>query len=106
MPGDELFEGAMVVSHKSTSYYDDLTWAAAWLNLATNDFAYFNDAFRLVFYWFTIMTSVHREQPLAASQIVSRLLVLEHAQHHSNIRIHNVLLSFILQVVRYALRFN
>ena len=48
-PGDELFSGAMVAKYNGTSYYDDLTWAAAWLKLATNDSAYLTDAFRSVF---------------------------------------------------------
>ena len=47
-PGDELFQGAMVASYNSTSYNDDLTWAAAWLNLATQDPAYLSDAYRSV----------------------------------------------------------
>lgn len=49
VPGDELFQGAMVATYNSTSYFDDLTWAAAWLNLATNDSAYLTDAYRLAF---------------------------------------------------------
>ena len=48
-PGDEMFLGAMVATYNSTSYYDDLTWAAAWLNLATEDPAYLSDAYRSVF---------------------------------------------------------
>ena len=48
VPGDELFSGAMVATFNSTSYNDDLTWAAAWLNMATSDPAYLNDAYRSV----------------------------------------------------------
>lgn len=48
VPGDELFQGAVVATYNSTSYLDDLTWAAAWLNVATDDPAFLNDAFRLV----------------------------------------------------------
>ena len=46
LPGDEMFQGAMVATYNSTSHYDDLTWAAAWLNQATQDPAYLNDAYR------------------------------------------------------------
>ena len=45
VPGDEFFKGAMVATYNSTSYYDDLTWAAAWLSQATQDPAYLNDAY-------------------------------------------------------------
>ena len=45
-PADELFSGAMLGTFNSTSYYDDLTWAAAWLNMATGDSAYLSDAYR------------------------------------------------------------
>ena len=34
MPGDEFFQGAMVATYNSTSYRDDMTWAA------TNDSLY------------------------------------------------------------------
>ena len=47
-PGDELFRGAMFATFNSTSWTDDLTWAAAWLNVATGDPAYLNDAYRSV----------------------------------------------------------
>ncbi len=46
LPGDELFEGAMLATYNSTSYLDDLAWAASWLNMATGDPAYLNDAYR------------------------------------------------------------
>ena len=46
LPGDELFDGAMLATYNSTSYLDDLTWAAAWLNMATGDPAYQDDAYR------------------------------------------------------------
>ena len=46
LPGDELYEGAMLATYNSTSYLDDLTWAAAWLNMATGDSAYLDDAYR------------------------------------------------------------
>lgn len=48
LPADELFQGAMIGTYNSTSYLDDLTWAAAWLNLATGDEAYLTDAYRCV----------------------------------------------------------
>lgn len=50
LPGDELFRGAMFATFNSTSWADDLTWAAAWLNVATGDPAYLNDAYRSVSY--------------------------------------------------------
>ena len=46
LPGDEMFSGAMIATYNSTSYLDDLTWAAAWLNMATGDPAYRDDAYR------------------------------------------------------------
>ena len=46
LPGDEMYQGAMVATFNSTSYLDDLAWAAAWLNMATGDPAYLNDAYR------------------------------------------------------------
>ena len=48
LPADELFQGAMIGTYNSTSYLDDLTWAAAWLNMATGDEAYLTDAYRCV----------------------------------------------------------
>lgn len=48
LPADELFQGAMLGTYNSTSYRDDLTWAAAWLNMATGDPAYLTDAYRQV----------------------------------------------------------
>ena len=35
----------MVYWYNSTSYRDDLTWAAAWLYKATNDPGYLSDAY-------------------------------------------------------------
>ncbi|KAL3150937.1 hypothetical protein ABBQ32_000684 [Trebouxia sp. C0010 RCD-2024] len=46
LPGDEFFKGAMLATFNSTSWADDLTWAAAWLNVATGDPAYLSDAYR------------------------------------------------------------
>ncbi|KAL3140940.1 hypothetical protein ABBQ32_005469 [Trebouxia sp. C0010 RCD-2024] len=46
VPGDELFQGAMLATYNSTSWADDLTWAAAWLNIATGNPAYLTDAYR------------------------------------------------------------
>ena len=46
VPGDELFRGALLATYNSTSWADDLTWAAAWLNIATGDPAYLRDAYR------------------------------------------------------------
>jgi len=46
LPGDELYDGAMLATYNSTSYLDDLAWAAGWLNMATGDSAYLNDAYR------------------------------------------------------------
>lgn len=45
-PADELFHGAMIGTYNSTSYRDDLAWAAAWLYKATNDSKYEHDAYR------------------------------------------------------------
>ncbi|KAK9828913.1 hypothetical protein WJX72_002766 [[Myrmecia] bisecta] len=45
-PPDEVFRGAMVFQYNSTSYRDDLAWAASWLYKATNDKAYLTDAYR------------------------------------------------------------
>lgn len=40
----QVFLGSMVGQYNSTSYFDDLAWAAAWLFKATKDPAYLNDA--------------------------------------------------------------
>ena len=40
----QVFNGSMVYWYNSTSYYDDLTWAAAWLWKATGDPGYYSDA--------------------------------------------------------------
>lgn len=40
----QMFHGSMVGYYNSTSYYDDLAWAAAWLYKATLDPAYLTDA--------------------------------------------------------------
>lgn len=59
-PADEVFSGAMIGTYNSTSLLDDLTWAAAWLNLATADPAYLADAYRYGRYTFhpiTVVTS-------------------------------------------------
>ena len=60
LPGDEVFRGAMVATYNSTSIYDDLTWAAAWLNLATKDPAYLADAYRSVSCAFVVLHTVFR----------------------------------------------
>ncbi len=46
LPPDELYAGAMLATFNSTSYLDDLAWAAAWLYQATGDAAYLSDAYR------------------------------------------------------------
>lgn len=48
LPADELFQGAMIGTYNSTSYYDDLAWGAAWLFKATGDPYYGNQADRCV----------------------------------------------------------
>lgn len=40
----QYFNGSMVGFYNSTSYFDDLTWAAAWLYKATRDPGYLSDA--------------------------------------------------------------
>ena len=60
LPGDELFRGAMIATYNSTSYNDDLAWAAAWLHLATNNSVYLNDAYRWVFFDFTVFELCQR----------------------------------------------
>ena len=47
-PAVQAFNGSMVYWYNSTSYRDDLTWAAAWLYKATGDSGYLSDAY---FYW-------------------------------------------------------
>ena len=42
----QAFNGSMVYWYNSTSYYDDLAWAAAWLFKATNDPGYKADAYK------------------------------------------------------------
>ena len=44
----QAFNGSMVYWYNSTSYRDDLTWAAAWLYKATGDSGYLSDAY---YYW-------------------------------------------------------
>lgn len=41
----QAFNGSMVYWFNSSSYYDDLAWAAAWLWKATGDPGYESDAF-------------------------------------------------------------
>lgn len=41
----QAFNGSMVYWYNSTSYRDDLTWAAAWLYKATGDSGYLSDAY-------------------------------------------------------------
>ncbi|KAK9785109.1 hypothetical protein WJX73_003901 [Symbiochloris irregularis] len=43
-PVDQVFKGSMVGFYNSTSYFDDLAWAAAWLYKATRDPEYLSDA--------------------------------------------------------------
>jgi len=45
-PADQVFRGAAVAQYNSTSYRDDLTWAAAWMYRATQDRAYLDDAYK------------------------------------------------------------
>lgn len=45
-PADVVFKGSAVGLYNSTSYRDDLTWAAAWMNKATGDRAYLDDAYK------------------------------------------------------------
>jgi endoglucanase len=45
-PADVVFKGSAVGLFNSTSYRDDLTWAAAWMNRATGDRAYLDDAYK------------------------------------------------------------
>lgn len=45
-PADVVFKGSAVGLYNSTSYRDDLTWAAAWMNRATGDRAYLDDAYK------------------------------------------------------------
>lgn len=40
----QVFLGSMVGFYNSTSFYDDLAWAASWLYKATQDPAYLSDA--------------------------------------------------------------
>ena len=47
-PAVQAFNGSMVYWYNSTSYRDDLTWAAAWLYKATSDPGYLSDAY---YYW-------------------------------------------------------
>lgn len=44
----QAFNGSMVYWYNSTSYRDDLTWAAAWLYKATGDKDYLSNAYK---YW-------------------------------------------------------
>ena len=44
-PKMQAFNGSMVYWYNSTSYRDDLTWAAAWLFKATADPGYLADAY-------------------------------------------------------------
>ena len=43
-PVDVYFNGSAVGYYNSTSFYDDLAWAAIWLYKATNDPGYLADA--------------------------------------------------------------
>ena len=45
-PPDRIFNGAAVAQYNSTSYRDDLAWAAAWMYKATKDRAYLDDAYK------------------------------------------------------------
>jgi len=45
-PADRIFNGAAVANYNSTSYRDDLAWAAAWMFRATKDRAYLDDAYK------------------------------------------------------------
>ena len=36
-PPDQVFQGSMVYWYNSTSYRDDLAWAASWMFKATGD---------------------------------------------------------------------
>jgi endoglucanase len=45
-PADQVFRGAAVAQYNSTSYRDDLAWAAAWMYRATQDRAYLDDAYK------------------------------------------------------------
>lgn len=36
-PPDQVFQGSMVYWYNSTSYRDDLAWAASWMYKATGD---------------------------------------------------------------------
>eukprot|EP00884_Botryococcus_braunii_P012540 jgi/Botrbrau1/21287/Bobra.0573s0001.1 len=62
-PADEAFRGSMVAFYNSTSYRDDLAWAAAWMYRVTRDPAYLNDAYA---FWTEHVTQVrHPSMPLA-----------------------------------------
>lgn len=54
-PPDEVFKGSMVAYYNSSSYRDDLAWAAAWMYRATGDGAYLNDAYT---FWTEHVTQV------------------------------------------------
>lgn len=45
-PPERIFNGAAVAQYNSTSYRDDLAWAAAWMYKATKDKAYLDDAYK------------------------------------------------------------
>ena len=45
---NEVFQGVMIDTFNSTSYLDDLAWAAAWLYRATGEADYAAAAFRYV----------------------------------------------------------
>ena len=40
----QAFDGSMVYWYNSTSFFDDLAWAASWMYRATQDPAYLTDA--------------------------------------------------------------
>ena len=47
-PASDAFPGRLSARYNSTSYYDDLTWAATWLYSATGQIQYLSDAYN---YW-------------------------------------------------------
>ena len=46
LPGDELFEGALVATFNSTSFLDDLAWSSLWMYRATKNETYLGRAFK------------------------------------------------------------
>ncbi|KAL3152997.1 hypothetical protein ABBQ38_012024 [Trebouxia sp. C0009 RCD-2024] len=70
VPGDELFQGSMLATYNSTSWADDLTWAAAWLHTATGNPAYLTDAYRWYNAHYTSTESVGDRQYISWNQVI------------------------------------